>query len=338
MCDFSIIVPTHNRADSVGRVLETLVAQNAAGIDFEVLVVDNNSTDATRTVVEAFAAIDPRISYLFEPRQGVSHARNLGIAHASAPILAFIDDDVEARVDWLASLRRAFDDHPGVDCVGGRVRPRWSAARPSWLTDSHVGAIAVQDRPEPFTVGPHNASPCLLTENFACRRSVFEEVGLFSPAFRRGQDRELQLRMWRAGKRGVYCPDVEVRVEPPADRLTKAYHRRWQATTAKYHALMWYPDSISPDGRLAPIDPGRRTILGTPLFLCREFLRYASGFIRAALRFDSDRRFHFESKLWYAASFIATRWRQYREGLDGPIADEAPRMARADRPVASAAL
>ncbi|HZT77136.1 MAG TPA: glycosyltransferase [Vicinamibacterales bacterium] len=338
MSDFSIVVPTHNRADTLGRVLHTLVSQDAPGIDYEVLVVDNNSTDATRAVVDEFGTIDARIRYLFEPRQGVSYARNLGIAHASAPLIAFLDDDVEARADWLVSLKRAFAEHPDADCIGGRVRPRWTTPRPAWLTNSHVGAIAVQDRPQPFTVGPHNASPCLLTANFACRRSVFEDVGLFSPAFRRGQDRELQLRMWRAGKHGVYCPDVEVVVEPPADRLTRAYHRRWQATTAKFHALMWYPDQIAEDDRLVPIDPRRRTILGTPLFLMREFLRFAAGFVGAALTLDADRRFHYESKLWYAASFIATRCRQHLDGLRGPVADEAPRVSRAEQPVATAAL
>jgi GT2 family glycosyltransferase len=218
------------------------------------------------------------------------------------------------------------------------VRPRWTTPRPSWLTDAHVGAIAVQDRAEPFTVGAHNASPCLLTANFACRRSVFEHVGLFSPAFRRGQDRELQLRMWRAGKLGVYCPDVEVVVEPPADRLTKRYHRRWQATTAKYHALMWYPDSIAHDDRLVPIDPRRRTILGVPLFLYRRFLRYAAAFVAAALSLDADRRFHNESKLWYGVSFIATRCRQHQEGVSGPTGGDVPRVTPAERPVATAAL
>jgi glycosyltransferase involved in cell wall biosynthesis len=326
MCDFTVVVPTRNRAESVRRLLRTLLSQDAEGIRYEVLVVDNNSSDATRAVVEECAATDSRVKYLMELRLGVSHARNTGIVNASAPIVAFVDDDVEARRDWLVSLKRAFEEHPDADCIGGRVRPVWTTQRPAWLTASHVGAIAVQDRPTSFTVGAHNAAPCLLTANFACRRATFEDVGLFSPAFRRNQDRELQMRMWRAGKRGVYRPDVEVFVEPPAERLTRAYHRRWQATTAKYHALMWYPDSIARNNRLVPIDPRRRTFLGTPLFLCREFLTHVVGLFRAALSLDGSRFFYYESRLWYAASFLWTRWGQRRAGITAPPESDAPNL------------
>jgi glycosyltransferase involved in cell wall biosynthesis len=331
MCDFSIVVPTRNRAESLRRLLGTLLAQDVGDIRYELIVVDNNSFDATHTVVEEYAAADPRLKYLLEPRPGVSHARNTGIVNAAAPIIAFVDDDVEARADWLMSLKRAFDKHPDADCIGGRVRAVWTTPRPAWLTPSEVGAIAVQDRPAAFTVGAHNASPCLLTANFACRRGVFEEVGLFSPAFRRGQDRELQMRMWRAGKRGVYCPDVEVVVEPPADRLTKAYHRRWQATTAKYHALMWYRDAIAQDNRLLPVDPRRRTLFGTPLFMYRDLLAHVRGLLLALLTFNTNALFHHEARLWYGASFIRTRWRQWRAGITEPEQSAAPRLGTVQR-------
>lgn len=331
MCDFSIVVPTRNRAESLRRLLESLLSQEAEGIRYELLVVDNGSTDWTRSVVEQCIAADSRVKYFLEPRPGVSHARNTGIENASAPIIAFVDDDVEARRDWLMSLKGAFDEHPDADCVGGRVRPKWTTPRPAWLTAADVGAIAVQDRPTGFTVGAHNASPCLLTANFACRRAVFEDVGLFSPAFPRGQDRELQLRMWRAGKRGVYRPDVEVVVAPPAERLTKAYHRRWQATTGKYHALMWYPDVVAHDNRLVAVDPRRRTFLGTPLFLYRKFLSHVTGLLMAILSFDANRRFYYESRLWYAASFIRARWRQHRAGVTGPLESDVPQLCTVER-------
>jgi glycosyltransferase involved in cell wall biosynthesis len=314
MCDFSVVIPTLNRAEQLRPLLDSLLMQCAGRIEFEILVVDNGSSDRTRAVVEEYAASDERIRYVYEPRPGVSHARNAGIEQARAPILAFIDDDVEAAPDWLSSLKRAFDEHPEADCVGGRVRPRWRTPRPAWLTNDHVGAIAVQDRPNFFTVGPHNASPCLLTANFACRRSVFAEVGTFSPAFRRGQDRELQLRMWRAGKVGVYCPDVEVTVEPPAERLVKEYHRQWQVTTAMYHALMWYRDALDRDGQLRPCPQTRRTLFGTPLFIYRECLGHAASWLAGLVTGAETRRFYHETRLYYGASFIRTRFAQYRNG------------------------
>jgi glycosyltransferase involved in cell wall biosynthesis len=328
MCDFSIVIPTLNRAELLRPLLDSLLTQCAAEIDYEILVVDNGSSDGTRAVVEEYGAGDERIRYVYEPRPGVSHARNAGIERARSPIVAFIDDDVEAASDWLTSLKRAFDEHPEADCVGGRVRPRWRAPRPSWLTSDHAGAIAVQDRPHFFTVGPHHASPCLLTANFACRRRVFDEVGLFSPLFRRGQDRELQMRMWRAGKTGVYCPSVEVIVEPPADRLVKEYHRRWHATTAMYHALMWYRDEVDGDGQLLPLPRPRRTLFGTPLFIYREWLGHAAGWLATLLFGPGDRRFYHETRLYYGASFIRTRFAQHRAGATGPDTE-------VDRPTAS---
>jgi glycosyltransferase involved in cell wall biosynthesis len=318
MCSFSVVVPTLNRADRLRPLLDSLLVQSADGIDYEILVVDNGSSDGTRAVVEEYAAGHPRIRYAYEPRPGVSHARNAGIALARAPIVAFLDDDVEAAPDWLTSLKRAFEEHPEADCVGGRVRPRWRTPRPAWLTNEHVGALAVQDRPHFFTVGPHHAAPCLLTANFACRRRVFEEVGLFSPAFRRGQDRELQMRMWRARKIGVYCPSVEVIVEPPAERLVKDYHRRWHATTAKYHALMWYRDTLDRHGRQMPVPQARRTLFGTPLFIYRESLGHLAGWFAGLLTVSGTRCFYHETRLWYGVSFVRTRFSQSRAGITRP--------------------
>jgi len=318
MCDFSVVIPTLNRADLLRPLLDSLLMQCADGVEYEILVVDNGSHDRTRAVVEEYAAADQRLLYVYEPRPGVSYARNAGIELARAPIIAFVDDDVEAAPDWLMSLKRAFNEHPDADCVGGRVRPRWRTPRPAWLTSDHVGAIAVQDRPHFFTVGPHHASPCLLTANLACRRSVFDDIGLFSPAFRRGQDRELQMRMWRAGKTGVYCPYVEVIVEPPPERLVKDYHRRWHATTAKYHALMWYRDTLDRNGRLMPLPDARRTLFGTPLFIYREWFAHLAGWLASLLTVRRTRRFYHETRLWYGANFVRTRFSQSRAGVSGP--------------------
>jgi len=104
---------------------------------FEVLVADNGSADGTRAVVERHASDDHRVRYLFEPTPGASSARNAGIAAARAPILAFIDDDVRPRPDWVCAIVRAFAAHPEVDCIGGRVEPRWPTPPPRWLTPAH---------------------------------------------------------------------------------------------------------------------------------------------------------------------------------------------------------
>jgi glycosyltransferase involved in cell wall biosynthesis len=307
----SVIVATYNRARQLERALESLVRQRVDRFTYEILVVDNNSTDDTSEVVRRIARRypDARIEYLFVREQGVSHARNAGIVHARAPLIAFIDDDVEAADDWLARMVGAFAEHPEVACVGGQVRPRWTTGRPSWLTEDHFGPLALQTWSRPFLLSRAAAERCLATENFGCRRAVFEEVGLFSAAFPRGEDREFQLRLWQAGKCGLYDPGIKVSVSVPTERLTRAYHRKWRFTYAKYHALMWYRDLVNGEGVLEP-PTRRRSFLGTPLFIYREGVAHGRGWCAALLHKDGTRRFYHETQLWYVAGFVYSRLQQ----------------------------
>ncbi len=182
------------------------------------------------------------------------------------------------------------DRYPEADCIVGRVRPVWSRRRPSWLDAAHEGPLALQDWPEARSVNRESASNCLVTANLACRRDLFDELGLFSPDYPRNQDRELEMRLWRAGNQGLYLPAIDVFVEIPEDRLTKRYHRRWQAESGEYHARLRFRDTRDSNGRLHDRDqPGRR-VLGTPLFLYREGIGRAFGWLKALITFDGDRR------------------------------------------------
>ena len=317
--DVSVVVPTYNRGPQLEALLTSLLDQDAGGLAYEIVVVDNNSTDDTRKIVEAVAGGDPqgRLRYVFEPRQGVSYARNTGVAHTTAPIIVFLDDDGVPGPDWVRAMKRAFDEHPEVDCIGGRITPRWVHPRPSWLTGAHWGPIAVQDRPTAAYLNMQQASACLLSANLGCRREAFNAVGGFSPEYPRNQDREFELRLWRAGRQGLYLPDMNVTVDVPPQRLTRRYHRRWQATTGHYHALMRYRDTLSADGALIDEPPDRPKIFGSPRFLYRAFLQHVAGFLRAALTFDSDSRFFHETRIWYFVSFFWTRWKTRTAPLTG---------------------
>ncbi len=85
------------------------------------------------------------LRYVFEGQQGLSYARNAGVAAARAPLIAFTDDDVRAACDWVVSIKRAFDEHPEVDCIGGKVLPRWLSDPPLWLTREHWPPLALVD-------------------------------------------------------------------------------------------------------------------------------------------------------------------------------------------------
>lgn len=305
----SVVIPTHDRPADLQLVIDALMAQEADGISYEVIVVDNNSREETRAVVDrALARGTPvPLRYVREPRQGVSYARNTGVRVARSSLIAFLDDDGVPVPSWVREIKRALDEHPEVDCIGGRVRAVWSTPPPSWLTPAQSGPIAIQDRPDPAPCDRDHASACLLSANLACRREVFEQVGGFSPLYPRNQDREFEMRAWRAGKRGLYLPIADVLVDVPPHRLTKAYHRKWQAVTAHYHALMRYRDTLDASGRMIQ-DGTYRTWLGVPRFMYRDCVKRIAGWLRAALSGRADERFHQELRIWYYVSFFKTRW------------------------------
>jgi hypothetical protein len=137
---------------------------------------------------------------------------------------------------------------------------------------------------------------------------VFDEVGGFSPAFQRDEDREFNLRLWRAGKRGRYVDDLRVVAPVAPERLTKQYHRRWYETTGRNHARMRYREVIDRDGRLVAPMVGRR-VFGTPAFVYRECLRELGLWAVAAVRGASADAFLYECRVRYFLSYIRERTR-----------------------------
>src|SRR5688572_314955 len=93
--DISAVITTYNRSSSLAAALNALLSQNAGGVRYEIVVVDNNSTDDTRATVEGLIAKGhTNVRYVFESKQGITHGRNAGIAAARGRIIAFTDDDV----------------------------------------------------------------------------------------------------------------------------------------------------------------------------------------------------------------------------------------------------
>jgi glycosyltransferase involved in cell wall biosynthesis len=309
--DVSVVIPTFNRVARLATLLEDLCGQRAGELAYEILVVDNGSTDGTALTVHDYAARDPRVHYVFERSPGASCARNAGIAAAAAPILAFIDDDVRPRADWVASIYRAFAAEPELDCLGGRIEPHWPVDPPPWLTSAHWGPLALQmGRGSSSHIDREHAAACLVTANFACRASVFRELGGFSPDFRRDEDREFNLRLWRAGKRGKYVDSVVTYAEVQPERLEKAYHRAWHHVTGQSHARMRYRDSITPDGVLDDSMARRgRQVWGVPGFLYREALMHLASYVRKVCSGRFEQAFADECRLRYLSSYVAERWR-----------------------------
>ena len=114
--DVTVVISTYNRCGQLRDALESLFSQQSDGVQWEAVVVDNNSTDDTAAVVKSFISRgEARLRYVFEPRQGLSFGRNAGIGRAAAPIIAFTDDDVRPEPDWVRRIKHCFDEHPEAD-------------------------------------------------------------------------------------------------------------------------------------------------------------------------------------------------------------------------------
>jgi glucosyl-dolichyl phosphate glucuronosyltransferase len=317
---FSIVIATYNRAADLRDTLASLAGLRPAG-DWELIVVDNNSPDETRNVVEAAAPSFPvPLRYLFEREQGRSPALNAGIRLAQGDIIVTTDDDVRVESDWLDRAAEGLE-RLHCDYVGGRVIPIWGAPRPAWLPN-HGGqqwaVIALLDYgPEPIEFG----SQVPLGVNMAFRRDAFTRVGLLDPHTGRkagtllGQEvREWCIRARAAGLRGFYVPGMVVQHIIPASRLNKSYFRRWfywrGISRAQLYARFGFdlqaPEQPALDPAVVP------HIAGVPRYLYRKALRTARACAGASLRRDVLAAFEHELWLWFFAGVVSQRWKDRR--------------------------
>lgn len=326
--DVSVNVCTYNRHELLRDALESILNnQLDDGVRFEIVVVDNNSTDQTRQVIESFIERgNTNVRYLFEGRQGLSYARNAGIALARSNIVAFTDDDVQVGSDWVATIKRSFDSHPEVDCVGGRVLPSWSSPPPSWLTAKHWSPVALADYgDQPFYVNAGNRR-CLITANMAFRKDALERIGKFHPHLQRVQDsigsmedHELLVRLWRENGQGLYLPQLVVRAHVVAERLTKRYHRRWHFGHGRFYAL----------ARLEEMEGSRwGRLFDVPAHMYKQAAAAAVAWLGRLLKGDRDGAFVHETKLLFFAGFLRRRYEEFQHRGERARLSEISRFAR----------
>jgi glycosyltransferase involved in cell wall biosynthesis len=216
----SVVVCTYNRASPLQRFLSRIGELGAPRPDlpWELLVIDNNSNDGTREVVERMRArMSVPVAYHFEPRQGLSHARNAALANARYDILAFTDDDCLFGSDWLQSIAHEFAADPGLAILGGRVE-----AAPGLPTD--LSTRRGRERVEVKTLADIRRN--LIGCNMALKRSLLADVGQFDTRLgagtpcKAGEDSDYIYRALRNGRRILYSPDVLI--EHAHDRTDEA--------------------------------------------------------------------------------------------------------------------
>ncbi len=298
----SVAVSTYNRAQVLPHALESLLDQDCDPARYEIVVVDNNSTDGTRRIIESFAAKAPNLRYVFEGKQGLPHGRNAGIRAARAPLIAFTDDDVRVSRDWVSTIVRLFADHPEAACVGGTVLPNWSGPWPGWLTREHWSPLALLDYGDtPFHVNATRRL-CLIGANVAFRREVLDRIGLFAGHMSSLQDHEILVRLWRAGGQGLYAPSMTVVSDIAPERMQRRYHRRWHRRHGRFSAMMHDED-------LEQTRTGR--LFGVPAHLYRRAASDLAAYGGRLLHGDFAGAFTHEVGLWFFLGFFTARWQEF---------------------------
>lgn len=289
----SVILCTYNRARSLAKTLESIVEQTLpSSVRWEILVVDNNSKDETPQVVEDFRSRYPeRVRYLLEPKQGVSNARNSGVAAARGAILAFIDDDETAGEGWLQNLTANLYNGKWAG-AGGRVVPQWTTSRPSWLspedsfTTAPLAAFEANPERDQLDEPPFGA-------NMAFRKEVFEKYGGFRTDLGRSgknlassEDTEFGRRLLAAGDRLRYEP-LSVTYHPVEEyRIHRAYFLAW-----------WFHKGRS-DVRESGLQRKGEQSFSMPFHIFRHL---AIETVRWTITSDPSRRFISKLKVWVGA-------------------------------------
>jgi succinoglycan biosynthesis protein ExoM len=225
MCHITVCICTYKRPNLLMRLLETLVAQETAGLfEYSVTVVDNDAGESARYVTESVARDSAMpIRYHVEPLQNIALARNRAVTNTIGDFLALIDDDEFPDNAWLLNLLNACRDY-GADVALGPVKPYFESTPPQWIIDGQFC-----ERPS-FATGTFIKDPKYTrTGNALLDRSlIIEENELFNPAFGKtgGEDVDFFRRLLKKNKAIVWCDAAYVYESVPPERLTRAYFLR----------------------------------------------------------------------------------------------------------------
>ncbi len=221
--NLSVVICTYNRQKFIGECLQCLKAQNLDNALWEIIVIDNNSTDNTASIAKEFIATNPQIQarYIFEQQQGLSFARNRGIKEAAGEIIIYIDDDVETVPDYLKTIYDFFKTHPAAAGMGGKTLPKYSECpEPAWISPYLAGITGTIDRGNEmrkFTPKMKYPSGC----NMVYKKDVLLKAGGFNNELKaRADDKYIFQQVKKINNEIWYVPQAFSLHNIDAKRLT----------------------------------------------------------------------------------------------------------------------
>lgn len=293
----TVAICTWNRAAALRETLATFLRLAPADFVWELLVVDNGSTDDSGSVPGEFAGRLP-VRCVREPKLGLSCARNRAVREAAGDIIVWTDDDVVVESEWLNRLVHVLVDS-SAEFAFGRSRPHWAAAQPAWFSPLHYGRFSILDYgDQPFTVSDPRHT--FYGVNFAATKVALLSLGGFdeTAGFRGNggaglEDTELCRLALARGLKLVYAPDAVVEHVIPAHRTTKSFYRGrvrtaadrdYRRLTDSFTAVTW--------------------MLGLPRFLFLQAARDVTTYVAATVTGRQDVAFDRELRVRRFFSYV----------------------------------
>lgn len=229
----SAIISTYNRDHYLPDVLQSLTEQTLDFSNFEIILVNNNSTDNTERISLEFKEKHPEVKfhYFLETKQGLSHARNRGITECNGDVIVFVDDDAFLSKGYLEEVDTYLKKNKSVDAIGGKILLKFEKERPKWANkylDSLWAALDMGDQEIPFQNGKYPIG-C----NMAFKKEVFDQIGLFNTELGRtgknlagGEEKDIFMRMFDKNMAVHYLPKAFVHHSIPETRTTPEFIRK----------------------------------------------------------------------------------------------------------------
>lgn len=229
----SVIFCTYNREKYIYNAMKSIAEQDFPHQDYEIVLINNNSTDSTEVICKQFQLDYPQVDfrYFVETNQGLSYARNRGVKESRGDILIFVDDDATVFEYYLSFICLFFEAHPEVSACGGPIVPVYEADKPKWLshyTEQLIGGALYQgDKVKPFKNGKYPGGG-----NSAFRKEVFGKYGLFNVELGRkgsgligAEEKDLYDRLTRGKEVFYYIPQMGIYHYIPEKKLTESHFR-----------------------------------------------------------------------------------------------------------------
>jgi len=303
--DFTVIVCTYNRSHNLPSCLAALAAQEGLeGIEWEVLIVDNNSSDNTPATVERLSRELPiRVRYVHEAQQGLNYARNRGVSSSQSLHFTFVDDDIQVSPAWLVALCQAFGRND-ADAVGGRIHLDPAIALPSWIPPGSetAGFLGYQDfGDQPFRMDGTTRYP--FGGNMSFHRRVVEKIGLFDPKLGRKGEGRKRGELFKGAETDYFhrlaaTGDARIFYEP---RAVVYHHVQPHQLQRRYFLTVHYNAGFQKaffDAR-----EFRHRMLGIPLFLYPQLTRAVGNYLALLATRGPDQAFR---QVMTVAHFLGT--------------------------------